>query len=205
MRIRNLALAGLAGAAVAYYFHPIEGVARRRRLRGQIERLMSSRGVLRTDSRPMPENVAPTAGASVSEPSAPAASVPEASAPASSTPAASAPASPAPAAPAPAAPVVRPTEADTLPEDQPDAIIAQRVRQRLKERPDLETSNLMIDVVRGVAYLRGDLRDRGRFDDILDVTGSVPGVRRVQSLLHLPESETINRPATRHLGDTWNG
>jgi hypothetical protein len=195
MRIRNLALAGLAGAAVAYYFHPIEGVGRRRRLRGQIERLMSGRGVLRSDSRPMPENVAPTAGASVSEPSAPAASVPEASAPAS----------PAPAAPAPAAPVVRPTEADTLPEDQPDAIIAQRVRQRLKERADLETSNLMIDVVRGVAYLRGDLRDRGRFDDILDVTGSVPGVRRVQSLLHLPESETINRPATRHLGDTWNG
>ena len=195
MRIRNLALAGLAGAAVAYYFHPVEGVGRRRRLRGQIERLMSGRGVLRSDSRPMPENVAPTAGASVSEPSAPAASVPEASAPAS----------PAPAAPAPAAPVVRPTEADTLPEDQPDAIIAQRVRQRLKERADLETSNLMIDVVRGVAYLRGDLRDRGRFDDILDVTGSVPGVRRVQSLLHLPESETINRPATRHLGDTWNG
>jgi hypothetical protein len=63
----------------------------------------------------------------------------------------------------------------------------------------------MIDVVRGVAYLRGDLGDRGRFDDILDVTGSVPGVRRVQSLLHLPESETISRPTTRHLGDTWNG
>jgi BON domain len=194
MRIRNLALAGLAGAAVAYYFHPVEGLARRRRLRGQIERLMSSRGMLRSDSQPMPENVAPTAGAPVPSASAPP------SAPATSAPAASAPVSP-----ATAAPVVRPTEADTLPEDQPDAIIAQRVRQRLTERPDLETSNLMIDVVRGVAYLRGDLPDRGRFDDILDVTGSVPGVRRVQSLLHLPESETISRPTTRHLGDTWNG
>jgi osmotically-inducible protein OsmY len=192
MRIRNLALAGLAGAAVAYYFHPVEGVARRRRLRGQIERLMSRRGVLRTDVQPMPENVAPTAGASAPG----AAPIPAASAPAASVPAA-----PASAAP----PVVRPTEADTLPENQPDAIIAQRVRQRLQERPDLETSNLMIDVVRGVAYLRGDLRDRGRFDDIIDVTGSVPGVNRVQSLLHLPESETISRPTTRHLGDTWNG
>ena len=195
MRIRNLALAGLAGAAVAYYFHPVEGVGRRRRLRGQIERLMSGRGVRRSDSQPMPENVAPTAGAPV--PSAPI--------PAASAPIASAPASPVPAPPAPAAAVVRPTEADTLPEDQPDAIIAQRVRQRLEERPDLETSNLMIDVVRGVAYLRGDLPDRSRFDDILDVTGSVPGVRRVQSLLHLPESETISRPTTRHLGDTWSG
>jgi hypothetical protein len=180
---------------VAYYFHPIEGVARRRRLRGQIERLMSSRGMLRSDSQPLPENVAPTAGASA----------PAGAAPASPAPAAPTSSAPTLAAPAPAAPVVRPTEADTLPGDQPDAIIAQRVRQRLKERPDLETSNLMIDVVRGVAYLRGDLRDRGRFDDVLDVTGSVPGVRRVQSLLHLPESETINRPATRHLGDTWNG
>jgi osmotically-inducible protein OsmY len=203
MRIRNLALAGLAGAAVAYYFHPVEGVARRRRLRGQIERLMSRRGVLRTDVQPMPENVAPTAGASAPG----AAPIPAASAPgAAPIPPASAPAASVPAAPASAAPpVVRPTEADTLPENQPDAIIAQRVRQRLQERPDLETSNLMIDVVRGVAYLRGDLRDRGRFDDIIDVTGSVPGVNRVQSLLHLPESETISRPTTRHLGDTWNG
>jgi len=164
MRIRNLALAGLAGAAVAYYFHPVEGIARRRRLRGQIERLMSGRGMLRSDSHPMPENVAPAA----------------------------------------APPVVRPSETNALPEDQPDAIIAEKVRQRLKERPDLATANLMIDVVRGVAYLRGDLHDRARFDDIVNVTSSVPGVRRVQSLLHLPESETISRPVTRHLGDTWN-
>jgi osmotically-inducible protein OsmY len=180
MRIRNLALAGLAGAAVAYYFHPVEGIARRRRLRGQIERLMSGRRMLRSDPQPMPENVAPVV------------------APVSG---ASVPASPAPAA----QPVVRPIETTALPEDQPDAIIAEMVRQRLQERPDLETSNLMIDVVRGVAYLRGDLHDRDRFDDVVDVTGSVPGVRRVQSLLHLPESETISRPTTRHLGDTWSG
>jgi osmotically-inducible protein OsmY len=186
MRIRNLALAGLAGAAVAYYFHPVEGVARRRRLRGQIERLMSGRGMLRIDPQPMPENVAPTVG-SIPEPTPEPKPKPEKDTEMA------------------AAPVVRPTEADTLPEDQPDAMIAERVRQRLKERPDLETSNLMIDVVRGVAYLRGDLHDRGRFDEIVDMTGSVPGVRRVQSLLHIPESATLSRPTTRHLGDTWNG
>ena len=160
MRIRNLALAGLAGAAVAYYFHPVEGIARRRRLRVQIERFVSGRLPRRDELSPMPENVAP---------------------------------------------VVRPSETDALPEDQPDAIIAEKVRRRLQERPELETSNLMIDVVRGVAYLRGDLHDRGRFDDIVDLTGSVPGVRRVQSLLHIPESQTISRPTTRHLGDAWNG
>ena len=172
MRIRNLALAGLAGAAVAYYFHPVEGIARRRRLRAQIDTLLSRRPARRDAMTPMPENVAPT---------------------------------PAMTPPIPEAPVVRPTEPDSMPEDQPDAIIAEKVRQRLQERSDLETSHLMIDVVRGVAYLRGDLHDRSRFDDIVDVTGSVPGVRRVQSLLHLPETETISRPTTPHLGDTWNG
>jgi hypothetical protein len=189
MRIRNLALAGLAGAAVAYYFHPVEGIARRRRLRVQIERLVSGRAS-RPDLLPMPENVAPAHSASAPGASVPGAAVHGAAAPALT---------------APAAPVVRPNGADALPEDEPDAIIAEKVRQRLQERPELETANLMIDVVRGVAYLRGDLHDRGRFDDIVDLTGSVPGVRRVQSLLHIPESQTISRPTTRHLGDAWNG
>jgi hypothetical protein len=112
-------------------------------------------------------------------------------------------------APSPPAPVteavVRPTEAEALPEDRTDAAIARKVRQRLQERSDIETGSLMIDVVQGVAYLRGSLHDQGKFDEIVDLTGSVPGVRRVQSLLHLPESETISKPTTRQLGDTWNG
>jgi hypothetical protein len=67
--------------------------------------------------------------------------------------------------------------------------------------------------VRGVAYLRGEFHDRQKFDAVVDLTGSVPGIRRVQSLLHLPESETvsrseprvISRKTTSRLGDAWNG
>jgi osmotically-inducible protein OsmY len=180
MRIRNLAITGLAAAAVAYYFDPIKGSARRSRLRGQVMAL-TGKAMRRADRAPLPENVAPT-------------SMPEA--PVVET-----------------TPEVRPTDGSALPEDEGDAAIARKIRTRLEERSDLETGGLVIDVVRGVAYLRGELHDRQRFDEVVDLTGSVPGIRRVQSLLHLPDSDTvtrtgsrvISRPTTRHLGDTWNG
>jgi osmotically-inducible protein OsmY len=180
MRIRNLALTGLAAAAVAYYFHPVAGSARRSRLRGQIMSL-TGRAMRRRDLAPLPENVAP-----VSMPEPPIVET---------------------------KPEVRPTGSSALPEDEGDGAIARRIRARLEERSDLETGGLVIDVVRGVAYLRGELHDRQKFDEVVDLTGSVPGIRRVQSLLHLPESEgvtrtesrVISRPVTRHLGDAWNG
>jgi BON domain len=181
MRIRNLALSGLAVAAVAYYFDPVKGSARRSRLRGQIQ-TFTGRAMRRHDPAPLPENVAP-----VSMPEPP--TVEE-------------------------TPEARPTEADAPPEEEGDAAIARRIRARLEERSDLGTGGLVIDVVRGVAYLRGELHDREQFNEVVDLTGSVPGIRRVQSLLHLPESErvsrrpqsrVISRPTTPPLGDSWNG
>ena len=74
-----------------------------------------------------------------------------------------------------------------------DAAIIRNVRSKLQERRDLRTDDLVIDVVNGVAYLSGDLHDRQTFGEVVDLTGQVPGVRRVQSLLHLPHSETIVR------------
>jgi osmotically-inducible protein OsmY len=194
MRIRNLALTGLAAAAVAYYFDPVKGSARRSRLRGQIQTL-TGRAMRRHDLAPLPENVAP-----VSMPASPtvenvaAASVPEPPI-------------------VEKAPEARPVEAVALPDDESDAAIAQTIRARLEERSDLGTGGLVIDVVRGVAYLRGELHDREKFNEVVDLTGSVPGIRRVQSLLHLPESERVSRPQSRvistptnpPLGDSWNG
>ena len=75
-----------------------------------------------------------------------------------------------------------------------DAAIIRSVRTKLQERRDLRTDDLVVDVVNGVAYLSGDLHDRQTFGEVVDLTGEVPGVRRVQSLLHLPHSETISRP-----------
>ena len=180
MRIRNLALTGLAAAAVAYYFDPVKGSARRSRLRGHIQTL-TGRAMRRRDLAPLPENVAP---ASMPDPPT-----------------------------AEKAPEARPVEAVAIPEGEDDAAIAQTIRARLEERSDLGTGGLVIDVVRGVAYLRGELHDREKFNEVVDLTGSVPGIRRVQSLLHLPESKRVSRPQSRvistpttpPLGDSWNG
>ena len=74
-----------------------------------------------------------------------------------------------------------------------DAAIVRTVRTKLQERHDLGTEDLVVDVVNGVVYLSGDLHDRHTFGEVVDLTAEVPGVRRVQSLLHLPHSETISR------------
>ena len=203
MRIRNLALTSLAAAAVAYYFDPVKGSARRSRLRGQIQTL-TGRAMRRRDLAPLPENVAP-----VSMPESPTVEKAQEARPAENVEPVSMPESPT----VEKAPEARPVEAVALPEDESDAAIAQTIRTRLEERSDLETGGLVIDVVRGVAYLRGELHDREKFNEVVDLTGSVPGIRRVQSLLHLPESERVSRPQSRvistpttpPLGDSWNG
>ena len=203
MRIRNLALTGLAAAAVAYYFDPVKGSARRSRLRGQIQTL-AGMAMRRRDVAPLPENVAP-----VSMPGSPTVEMAPEVRPAENVASASVPEPPI----VEKAPEARPVEAVALPEDESDAAIAQTIRARLEERSDLGTGGLVIDVVRGVAYLRGELHDRQQFDEVVDLTGSVPGIRRVQSLLHLPESERVSRPQSRvistpttpPLGDSWNG
>ena len=109
------------------------------------------------------------------------------------------------------APTVEPTREETITPSAPapsreetksvtssstsvdDAAIVRTVRTKLQERHDLGTEDLVVDVVNGVVYLSGDLHDRHTFGEVVDLTAEVPGVRRVQSLLHLPHSETIAR------------
>ena len=82
-----------------------------------------------------------------------------------------------------------------------DGTIVQRVRSKLDERRDLRTDDLRVDVVNGVAYLCGELHDPHTFGEVVEVTRATPGVRRVQSLLHLPESEVLARIAGRSSTD----
>ena len=86
-----------------------------------------------------------------------------------------------------------------------DATIVRDVRTKLQERRDLRTDDLVVDVVNGVAYLSGDLHDRQTFGEVVDLTAVVPGVRRVQSLLHLPNSETISRTLSARRVDEDRG
>ena len=188
MRTRTLVVAGTGAAAVAYLFDPRQGRGRRDRIRATIQPLTRGREIKLEPPSPLPQNLAPRR----------------------STP----PGPPQDRQPIPYAtpklshhdsvPVARPA-----PPPQPvsaaspnaagdDAEIIRTVRTTLEERRDLGTSDLVVDVVNGVAYLSGALHDRHTFGEVVDLTGQVPGVRRVQSLLHLPHSETIVRTKEGH-------
>jgi hypothetical protein len=189
MRIRTIALVGLAGAAVAYLFDPISGSARRTRLRGQILGI-ARRGarrapIVETARTPLPESMVPEPRAEISEaPDEPKAERSE--------------------APNEPSKHAIPLGPGSLPMD--DAAIAGRIRTHVFGRPDLETGGVLVDVVRGMVFLRGELRDGHAIEEIIDRTRSVPGVRGVQNLIviRMPESVTITRPI-RTLGDTWSG
>jgi BON domain len=174
MRSRTAILAALAGAAAVYLFDPIKGGARRERLRSAVTRVTRRPSYHREDDgSPLPENLAPTTPGPLDT-------------------AVSRVPTPGPiAAPRPGRPT-EDVEAGPLGGGQgKDARIAGQVRTRLERRPDLGADDLVIDVVNGVAYLSGDLHDQHTFGEVVDLTREVPGVRRVQSLLHLPPSETI--------------
>ena len=182
MRIRTAILAAAAGAAVAYLSDPISGASRRQRLRSTITATIRRRSSTLEDAPPLPENLAPTA------PGSPDVIVTPASA--GQTTPAPRPVRPQGAEQVPSADDVEGKGAPS-PARREDTRIAGDVRAKLQRRPDLGADELVIDVVNGVAYLSGDLHDQNTFGEVVDLTREVPGVRRVQSLLHLPPSETI--------------
>jgi hypothetical protein len=116
MRIRTIAIAGLAGVAVAYLFDPIAGSARRSRIRERIATF--------TRRRATPEEMPPlpvdTASAPMKDEIADTSEVP-----------------------------MKETAAVTR-EDGPnsDAAIADRIRMKVQARPDLETEDLEVEVLR---------------------------------------------------------
>ena len=178
MRIRSAMLAAAVGAAAAYLFDPISGTARRQRVRSAIS------GMLRrpsAETSPLPENLAPDPSIS------PDVIVTRATTPPTTE---HRPDRPGADMGVGSRGTTRPGEARNAAVGE-DARIAGDVRAKLQRRPDLGAGELVIDVVNGVAYLSGDLHDQNTFGEVVDLTREVPGVRRVQSLLHLPPSETI--------------
>ena len=182
MRTRTLVVAGTGAAAAAYLFDPRQGRARRERVRSTIRTVTGGRN-LETAS-PLPQNLAP-GRLDPLQPAEQSRRVPTAS----SVP---------PLAEPQGVPTARPMRSEPTTAAAPraaadDQEIVRNVRTRLEERHDLGTDELIVDVVNGVAYLSGSLHDQQTFGEVVDLTGQVPGVRRVQSLLHLPHSESISR------------
>jgi hypothetical protein len=204
MRTRTIVVAGTGAAAVAYLFDPRRGGARRERVRNTIRTITGLQGI--EGATALPQNLAPARSLPIGQPQnlgrLPEPSLDE---PMSATtteasrdepmsvrtpqPSRDMPTSPTRLQP-PRDPVGSPSAAAG------DAGIVHSVRTALEERRDLGTDDLLVDVVNGVVYLSGALHDRQTFGEVVDLTGQVPGVRRVQSLLHLPDSETISRAIT---------
>lgn len=166
MRIRTLVLGGAAAAFAAYLLDPRQGRTRRDRIRAIMEALFG-RWIRPEPPAPLPQNLAPTREV---QPERTVTTEPE-HGPDSIA--------------AEAHPVIPPRR------ELDDATIVGRVRTKLDGRRDLRTDDLVVDVVNRVVYLSGKLHDRQTFGEIVDLTSEVPGVRRVQSLLHLPDSETL--------------
>jgi BON domain len=195
MRIRTLALAGAAIAAVAYLFDPVRGRDRRQRLEHTVRSLMG-RPTTRTEPPALlPENLAPRPPAEGPPPTEPVGRVE----PTTRTEPTER-IQPQPIRePIPMSAGSRPERPSRSPED---IEVVHRVQESRHARQDLRADDLVVDVVNGVAYLSGDLQDSHTFGEIVDLTGRVPGVRRVQSLLHLPDSETVSRGiSSRRVGD----
>jgi hypothetical protein len=209
MRVRTVLIAGLAGAAVAYLFDPIAGRTRRGRLRERITTIAHRRMITLGRRPPLPENMIPAPASERA--GGPEERTTEAETQEEHTTEAG--------ADTPRGSTVEdiaymPQErlrgylADTRRNrSMDDGAIVGRIRMKALERPDLETGSLLIDVVQGVAFLRGELKDRKVIEEIVELTRSVPGVRDVQNLLviRLPESQAISPSAARPLGDAWSG
>jgi osmotically-inducible protein OsmY len=218
MRFRTVVLAGTAGAAVTYLFDPRKGGLRRSRLRSSVASLANLGLERPTD--PLPPNLAPMRSEPIHDDAEPRTEVTDDAGTKSSESGIDVTAVETPGdvtvieMPRDAAePSIRtPVEEKVVDlvsierngadgESHDDGTIVQRVRSRLDERRDLRTDDLTVDVVNGVAYLCGELHDPHTFGEVVEVTRATPGVRRVQSLLHLPESEVLARIAGRSSAD----
>lgn len=78
-----------------------------------------------------------------------------------------------------------------------DATVADRIRSEVLGRQDLQADGLVVNVESGVAFLRGEMAERERIEEVVELTAGVAGVTGVENLVHLPESPAPNKAAAR--------
>jgi hypothetical protein len=175
-------LGAAATAAAVYLLDPRSGSVRRGRLRAGAERALRRR---REPTEPLPPNLVPTTAEQLRESVRLEQDDEEVTEPVATA-----------LADLGIDPDVAATPSDPLAEGGPvdlpstsldDATVVQRVRTTLSARGDLRTDDLIVDVVNGVVYLSGALPDPHTFGEVVDLTRETPGVRRVQSLMHVSD------------------
>jgi osmotically-inducible protein OsmY len=78
------------------------------------------------------------------------------------------------------------TSGPSVPAD--DQALADRVRTEIFRRPDAPKGSVNVGVVDGIVYLRGEVPERAEIERLVSGAQSVPGVRAVENLLHLPST-----------------
>lgn len=85
--------------------------------------------------------------------------------------------------------------AERVPED--DRALVDKVRSEVFGGEDWRPYTINVDAVDGVVTLRGQLDRRDQIEAAETGAGRVPGVRRVESFLHLPGEQPRNVEAAR--------
>jgi osmotically-inducible protein OsmY len=76
-----------------------------------------------------------------------------------------------------------------------DATLAQRIQSEVFGAADVPKDRLSLDVVDGVATLRGELDTQEAIDALALRVARIPGVRDVEVLVHLPGRAAPNKQA----------
>jgi osmotically-inducible protein OsmY len=74
-----------------------------------------------------------------------------------------------------------------------DGKLEQRIRSKVFGSSDLRTDLITLEVVEGAVALRGQVGTRVQADELSRRVAAVPGVQRVEVLLHLPGEPAPNK------------
>lgn len=81
-----------------------------------------------------------------------------------------------------------------------DTTLTQRIRSEVFGSADVPKDRITLDVVNGVATLRGELDRQTQIDDVATRVSQVPGVRDVEVLIHLPGQVAPNKESALRTG-----
>jgi hypothetical protein len=82
-----------------------------------------------------------------------------------------------------------------------DRALVDKVRSEVFGEPRFREHRVNIDAVDGVVTLRGQLDERATIRDLVAAVEAVPGVRRVENLLHTPHTAAPNVQGLQQPGE----
>ncbi len=86
-----------------------------------------------------------------------------------------------------------------------DAALSDKVETELFANPRIPKGKININVEEGVVVLRGEVDDPGETNELIRKAQRIPGVVRVDSLLHLPGEPAPPEPPREHAHVTTAG